>query len=125
MGPSLFETSNQLWVFLFTIYGGVVLGLLYDLFRAVGRFLKGRHVLVAFLDILYWIVATALLFALLYYACEGEFRYYDVLGFCIGAALWFLGPGKGLRWMQRKINNGIHFLMSKFKETSLYKYLSK
>lgn len=125
MGPTLFETSNQLWVFLFTIYGGVVLGLLYDLLRAVGLLLRGRRVLVAFLDILYWVLATVLLFALLWYACEGEFRYYDVLGFAIGAALWFLSPGKGLRWAQSKITSGYHFLASKFKGTALYRFIAK
>jgi spore cortex biosynthesis protein YabQ len=125
MGPALFETSNQLWVFLFTVYGGVVLGLLYDLLSVIRMFLKGKHVLIVFFDILFWLVAAALSFALLYYACDGEFRYYDVLGFGLGAALWFLGPGKGLKWICNKINRGLHLVWNRFKGTVLYRFLFK
>jgi spore cortex biosynthesis protein YabQ len=125
MGTSLFETSNQLWVFLFTVYGGVVLGLLYDLFSIIRRFLHGKKILVIFFDIVYWIIATVLAFALLYYACEGEFRYFHALGFALGAALWFLGPGKGVKWLHKKIRQGLHLLWSHFKGTSLYKFIFK
>lgn len=125
MGPAIFETSNQLWVFLFTIYGGIVLGVLYDLCYVIRVFLHGKHIMTVFFDIVYWILATALSFALLYYACEGEFRYYDALGFGIGAALWLLGPGKAVKWTQRKAMHGLHIIWSKFKGTAVYKFIFK
>jgi spore cortex biosynthesis protein YabQ len=125
MGPKLFETSSQLWVFLFTVYGGVVLGALYDLLFILRKLLRAKRILTVLFDIAYWATATALIFALLYYACEGEFRYYDVVGLALGAALWFMGPGRAVRWAQRKISNGIHFIWMKFKGTVVYKFLAK
>lgn len=125
MGTAIFETSNQPWVFLFTVYGGAVLGLLYDILDIARRSLKGRKALVVLFDILYWVVATAFTFALLWYACDGEFRYYDVLGFALGAALWFLGPGKALKWAHRKIRQGLHVLWSRFRGTGIYRFLFK
>jgi spore cortex biosynthesis protein YabQ len=125
MGPSLFETSNQLWVFLFTIYGGVVLGAMYDILYVIRKFLRGKRILTVLFDIVYWIVSTAMIFGLLFYACEGEFRYYDALGLALGEALWFLGPGKAVRWIQRKISAGIHFIWGRFKMTGVYKFIAK
>jgi spore cortex biosynthesis protein YabQ len=125
MGPSLFETSNQLWVFLFTIYGGVVMGALYDLLYIVRKMLHGKHILTVLFDIAYWVAATALIFALLYYACEGEFRYYDALGLGLGAALWFLGPGRAVRWVQRKVGQAVHAVWVRFKLTKVYKFIAK
>lgn len=125
MGTTLFETSNQLWVFLFTLYGGAVLGLLYDILFIIRKFLRGKKFLTALFDILYWLLAVILIFALLYYACEGEFRYYDVLGFGLGAALWFLGPGKAVTWLHMKIRQVIRVLWSRFMNTAVYKFLFK
>lgn len=125
MGTTLFETSNQLWVFLFTLYGGAVLGLLYDILFIIRKFLRGKKFLTVLFDIVYWVLATAFLFLLLYYACDGEFRYYDVLGFGLGAALWFLGPGKAVKWMHMKIRQGLHALWFRFKGTALYKLIAK
>jgi spore cortex biosynthesis protein YabQ len=125
MSPSLFETSNQLWVFLFTVYGGVVLGALHDLLFIIRKFMRGKRALTALFDIAYWVAATALIFALLYYACEGEFRYYDALGLGLGAALWFLGPGKAVRWIQRKVGQFAHTVWERFKGTRLYRFIAK
>jgi spore cortex biosynthesis protein YabQ len=125
MAPSIFETSNQLWVFLFTVYGGIALGLLYDVLYIVRVSLGGSRVLTALLDVAYWLIATALAFGLLYYACEGEFRYYDALGFALGAGLWFWGPGKAARWAQRKIAKGLNALWRKFKLTRIYQMIAK
>ena len=125
MGTAIFETSNQPWVFLFTIYGGIVLGMLYDILDITRRFLRGRRVMAIFFDILYWIVGTAFLFALLWVACDGEFRYFDVLGFALGAALWFLGPGKFVKWAHQKIRQWAHRQWSRFRSTKLYQILYK
>lgn len=125
MSPPLFETSNQLWIFLFTVYGGAVLGALYDLLHIVRKFLRGKRLLTILFDAAYWVLATVLIFALLYYACEGEFRYYDALGLALGAALWFLGPGKAVRWVQRKVGQFAHGVWGRFKGTRIYKYISK
>ena len=125
MGTAIFETSNQPWVFLFTVYGGVVLGALYDVLDIARRLLRGRGAMIVLFDVLYWMLSTAFLFGLLWFACDGEFRYYDVLGFALGAAIWFLGPGKFVKWAHRKIRQWTHALWSRFRGTGLYKFIFK
>ena len=107
------------------MYGGVCLGLLYDVFYLIRVTLGYKKVLTVVLDVTYWVIGTAFAFGLLYYACEGEFRYYDALGFALGALLWFMGPGKAVRWAQRKIAHGLHLLWGKFKLTKLYQIVAK
>ena len=102
-----------------------MLGLMYDLLEIARQFVRRRKAMAALFDALYWIVATAFAFALLYYACEGEFRYYDVLGFALGAALWLLGPGKAVKWAHRKIRQGLRALWGRFRSTGVYRFIFK
>ena len=125
MGTPLFETSNQLFVLLFTVYGGVVLGLLYDALFIIRKTLGGKKYLTALFDALFWLMAIAIAFGLLYYATEGEFKFFHLLGFAFGAMLYFLGPGKGVRWLYNKICRSLRALFSRFKATGLYKLIFK
>lgn len=130
MGPSLFETSNQLWVFLFTIYGGALLGLLYSVLTIVRETVAGRRRAVrgaatVLFDILFWLLATAAAFALLWYTSEGAFHYYDVAGFGIGAALWCLGPGRAIRSLHERIVRALRAAWGRIRETSLFKLLNR
>ncbi len=125
MKPGIFESSDQLWVLLVTVYGGVLLGVLFDALFIAGRVLGGRKVLVAVLDGIFWLAATALCFVLLYVAHDGAFRLSDALGFGLGAALYFLGPGRAVRWLYLQISKGLRALWKRFMLTRLYKLLSK
>ncbi len=125
MGPALFGTSNQGWVFLFMVYGGVVLGLLYDLVTVARRMLHIGGLWVALVDLVYWLAATAVAFGFLYLAGQGEFRLYHVLGFALGAALYALGPGRLLDAALRRLIRLWRGLLARFRQTMLYRFLSK
>ena len=125
MEQGLFETSNQFWVLLCTIYGGVVLGVLYDSLFIMRKTLGGRKILTALFDIVFWVLATVFAFVLLYVAVDGALRFYEILGFSFGAILYFLGPGKAVRWLYRKICQGVRIVWERFKDTGIYRLLSK
>lgn len=125
MKPGIFETSGQLWVLLVTIYGGALLGVFFDALFITNRVLGGRRVLTAIFDALFWVVATTLCFGLLYFAHDGAFSLADALGFALGAALYFLGPGRAVRWLYLQISRALRALWKRFKGTGLYRLLSK
>ena len=125
MKPGIFETSDQLWVLLVTIYGGVLLGVLFDALFITNRVLGGRRVLQAIFDGIFWLVATVLCFGLLYFAHDGAFSLADIMGFGLGAALYFLGPGRAVRWLYLQISRGVKALWGRFKTTGLYRLLRK
>ena len=125
MGSALFGTSNQWWVFLFMVYGGIILGLLYDLMAAVRALLRARRALGALFDLLYWLAATAIAFTLLYLAGQGEFRVFNALGFGIGAALYFLGPGKLLQTACKWLVRRWRVVLVRLKGTAFFRFLMK
>ncbi|HHW14399.1 MAG TPA: spore cortex biosynthesis protein YabQ [Firmicutes bacterium] len=77
--------SAQLAVFVLTVAIGTLLGVLFDLYRvARGRLRPGKLGTVVG-DLLFWLVATGLTFALLIAGNRGELRLYVWVGFLSGA----------------------------------------
>lgn len=70
--------------------GGLALGGLYDVYRVLSGQLKVRAWLRAVLDLLYWLIGTLLVFALLYESNWGEVRPFIFLGLGIGITFYFL-----------------------------------
>lgn len=80
---------EQLYAFGMTIVAGVVMGVVFDLFRVLRGSARPRSVLTWVSDILYWVSVTPLVAGLLLHANWGELRFYVVLGIGLGLALYF------------------------------------
>lgn len=74
--------------FLYSLALGVFLGVLYDAFRVIRAFLPQKRFVVAIFDILFWLVATILLFAFILTVSGGIMRWYVLLGVFGGAFLY-------------------------------------
>jgi spore cortex biosynthesis protein YabQ len=83
--------TEQAAVFVFTVGIGLLLGLLFDLYRVVrGRFRPGP--LATLLgDLLFSLLATGVAFTLLVVGNWGELRLYVWVGFLLGAVSYRLG----------------------------------
>ncbi len=92
----LFATIGQAWVFLATVYGGLALGLLYDIARIVRIALGAGRMATMVVDALFWAVAGAVMFAAIWYAGAGDLRAYMLLGFACGWALFELALGRAV-----------------------------
>jgi len=65
------------------------MGAMFDVFRILSGKLRLPRWTVAIIDILYWIVATILVFRLLIYSNEGQLRVFVFLGIGIGICFYF------------------------------------
>lgn len=84
------SVSSQAYVFLFSIIGGALAGLIYDIFRIKRRMVQTGKWITCFEDICYWVIIALIMFMLICYSNEGEIRGYIFAGNVIGAVLYIL-----------------------------------
>lgn len=79
----MFATQGQFLELLACIFGGIVIGIIYDVlhFSDVPKFNKW---VVAAIDVVFVVLGTAVFVLVTYLASFGEVRFYSVLGFVIG-----------------------------------------
>lgn len=106
----------QIYIFLFTLYGGLIIGILYDIIDILlhDKYskTKGRGKT----DILFWMLAIIVVLAILFYSNDGIIRVYTLLGFTIGWLLyfWLLSKfiQKVIRFILLCITNIIKFILN-------------
>lgn len=79
------DSSRELYIFLFSINQGIILGLLYDMYRAIRKIFKPKKVLGILEDLFLWIIITFVVFIFLLRHLNGVFRGFVFIGFIIGA----------------------------------------
>jgi spore cortex biosynthesis protein YabQ len=94
---------------------GVLIGLLFDLYRVLARELHFPRWLIPLLDLLYWLIATVLVFRMLLYGNFGQVRLFIFLGLFAGYTLYFLVLSEGavrlILFIIRIVEAIIHFLV--------------
>ncbi len=86
-------TTNQAYIFLATVYVGVLLGLIYDIYRAFRMITKPGRLLLAVFDLLFWILAALFSFTMLFKVNGGEIRVYAFIGLALGWGIYTLAVG--------------------------------
>ena len=86
MGSSML--CNQTIIFLYSVLGGALIGLVYDIFRVKRRLIKTGDVSTHIEDFLFWLIVAIIMFLTLFYSNEGEFRIYTLMGNIIGLVLY-------------------------------------
>lgn len=74
--------------FLTSIYGGLVAGFIYDLYRTIRYYSKPRKFISYLGDLFFWTIMTSLFFYILIKVNWGEIRGYIILGFILGIFLY-------------------------------------
>jgi spore cortex biosynthesis protein YabQ len=82
--------SNQAYIFLYSVIGGMLIAFIFDLFRIKRKAIKTSTVMIYVEDFFYWIIAALVMFAIVYLSNDGELRGYIFLGTVIGAALYIV-----------------------------------
>lgn len=85
-----FSVSHELFVLLYSSLAGVLIALIFDIFRIIRKKVSTGMFLSAAQDILFWIVATLIMFFVIYFANKGTLRLYQFVGAFSGAFLYFL-----------------------------------
>ena len=111
----MLSTSNQAYVFLFTVYAGFIIGFLYDCCRMVRKMIHAGVFVTGVLDLLFWSMIGMLSFLVIFYVNNGDVRLYTILGFVIGWILYILTLSpfvmKALNWIYRALAAMIQWLV--------------
>lgn len=122
------STTNQAYIFLATVYVGLLLGLVYDIYRAARIIMNPGKWFVAIMDLSFWILAAFMTFYTLYKVNSGEIRLYAFIGLALGWGLYTLSIGGmvvnllvkvyravtwAILWPIRKVSKAIKWVINK------------
>jgi len=84
----------QFWTLFMMFCGGMAMGAIYDLFRLLYEQLKLPRWTIIPMDITYWIVATILIFQMLYSSNQGQLRMFVFVGMVAGVLIYYFVLGQ-------------------------------
>jgi len=82
--------SSQVVVFFWCIFGGIIIGLLFDVFRLSRRIIPTSDVLTYIEDIVFWLLVGAVVLATIFQCNQGQLRGFVFLGMFLGAIFYFM-----------------------------------
>jgi len=97
------STLNQPYIFLATVYGGMVLGLVYDIYRMMRKTFKGTRAALIIFDVMFVLSAGVITIGILYYVNMIELRLYTGIGFILGFAIYMAGLSPLMAWIVRRV----------------------
>ncbi|SFM18153.1 spore cortex biosynthesis protein YabQ [Pelosinus propionicus] len=81
--------ESQFSIFLSTVATGITLGVLFDCYRVLRGTFRPKVLITWVTDLLYWLIATAIVFIALVLSNWGELRFYVFLGIISGVGLYY------------------------------------
>lgn len=93
----------ELHIFLTSIYGGIIAGLVYDLYRTIRYHSKPSKLITYIQDFLFWVIITWVFFFTLIKINWGEIRGYIILGFFLGVIIYIITFSKYIYPLALKI----------------------
>ena len=81
---------NQLYVFILFVLTGIIIGIVFDVFRVFRRSFRTNDVTTYFQDFLFWIITGGILLFTIFTFNNGELRGYVFVGIIIGLIIYLL-----------------------------------
>ena len=81
---------NQLYIFLCFFLTGIVIGILFDIFRILRRSFKTWDIVTYIQDFIFWILSGVILLYSIFTFNNGELRAYVFIGILLGITLYIL-----------------------------------
>jgi spore cortex biosynthesis protein YabQ len=78
----------QSFVFMFTVYGGIIIGILYDIYRALRGSRRGDRFVTSIWDMSFLAAAVLVVLWALFSSNYGDIRAYVFIGFIVGFFLY-------------------------------------
>lgn len=82
--------ESQAYLFLVFSLTGVIIGLLFDIFRVLRKSFKTPDIVTSIEDILFWILTGILILFNIWYFNNGEIRIFMFLGIIMGSLIYML-----------------------------------
>ncbi|MCC5911243.1 MAG: spore cortex biosynthesis protein YabQ [Clostridiaceae bacterium] len=86
----MISTTQEAYILLATIYGGILIGFIYDLYKVFRGIFHPTRIATVIQDFLFWLIISVVAFYVLIMSNQGVLRFYNFLGFVIGAVVYNL-----------------------------------
>ena len=106
------DIMDEFYIFLIAINYGLILGGMFDFYRAFRYFSKPKKILTAIEDLLFWLIITSIIFIFFLNKTDGIIRGFVILGFIIGYIFYIKVISKYSYFLIRKILELIFGLIS-------------
>lgn len=104
----------EFYVFITSIYAGLLIGLAYDFYRVIRHYLKHKRIVAGIGDLLFWIVVAIIFFYIINKSNWGELRGYIFFGTFLGCITYFKVLSKILYTLIMKLFKGIIIIVKGF-----------
>lgn len=85
----ILTVEAQLMSIIISIFAGLMIGLLFDLYRTINYFAKPSKAFLHFMDLLFWVLTGCTVFFMLLKADYAELRVYTFIGIIMGLFIYF------------------------------------
>ncbi|MGD9567990.1 MAG: spore cortex biosynthesis protein YabQ [Sedimentibacter sp.] len=85
---------SQEYMLAVSIMGGMILGFIWDIYRLIRHYIKLGGMGTAIGDIVYWLINIYIGVQLIFDLSYGNIRFFILMGFVLGALLYFYGISK-------------------------------
>lgn len=109
-----FSFSEHTQLFFYSCIAGIILGIIYDIFRAFRIIFIHNNILVMIEDILFSLIYVIFIVSFTSVFARGEFRVFYILGNILGFILYFFSIGRFSVLIIRKFMELIKFLFRPF-----------
>lgn len=82
------DIKFEFYIFLNSVYAGLVSGIIFDLYRVIRYFFKPKKVVTIIEDLLFWIGIGLIFFYILNKSNWGQLRGYVFIGFFLGGLIY-------------------------------------
>ena len=82
--------ANQAYLFLVFTLNGIIIGILFDIFRILRKSFKTSDIITYIEDILFWILTGLILLYSVFTFSEGEIRFYMFMAVFLGCIIYML-----------------------------------
>lgn len=80
---------DQLYIVISFFFSGIVIGILFDLFRSTRRSFKIPNIIIYIEDALFWILTGLIIILTIFICTDGQIRLYMILMLITGAFIYF------------------------------------
>lgn len=113
--------TQQLTSFAASLFLGVIIGIIYEVFRTVRSLFGGGTVVVFIQDIVFWVINSFVVYLFFLVFTKGIVRYFVLIGTFIGFIIYLKTVGRFTAFLFRQLFRPIKFLARQW--VKLTKYL--
>ncbi len=117
--------SSQIFIFLFSLILGLMLGIIYDVFRIVRMIINSKNIAVFIQDVLYFIISGIITFIFVLGVNSGDSRFYILAGEGIGWIIYHITLGDIIYKYSSKIVLSIKFKIRTLRKKFFLKFSKK